>query len=88
MIKMMRVSLFQASGGEEDGRRTHGTGCQPSPPGWAIHQMSPTATSNQNVSRKFPQTAGKVLLHLHLGVEPPAWWAAGGLEKVAGYTWT
>ena len=52
MIKMMRVSLFQASGGEEDGRRTHGTGCQPSPPGWAIHQMSSTATSNQNVSRR------------------------------------
>ena len=50
--KMMRVSLFQASGGEEDGRRTHGTGCQPSPPGWAIHQMSSTATSNQNVSRR------------------------------------
>ena len=35
-----------------------------------------------------PRTAGKVLHHLHLGVEPPAWGAAGGLEKVAGYTWT
>ena len=87
MIKMMRVSLFQACSGEQGGKRTHGSGCQPSPPGWSIHQMSSTASSNQMYPEEL-KTGGKVLHHLHLGVEPPAWGAAGGLEKVAGYTWT
>ena len=56
-----------------------------------------TATSKQNISisrraknppKQQEKAASQVLHHLHLGVEPPVWWAVGGLEKVAGYTWT
>ena len=56
-----------------------------------------TATSKQNISisrraknppKQQEKAASQVLHHLHLGVEPPVWWTAGGLDKVAGYTWT
>ena len=56
-----------------------------------------SATSKQNISisrraknppKQQEKAASQVLHHLHLGIEPPVWWAAGGLEKVAGYTWT
>ena len=56
-----------------------------------------TVTSKQNISisrraknppKQQEKAASQVLHHLHLGVEPPVWWTAGGLDKVAGYTWT